>query len=88
MFCEQVGGSLHGWTSPNIEVIDELIGYNPEEITDTDGVGDLETRISHSSVIFEVTVDLVYFDDDQGTLPDGYVHDYSMKLKPLIKKHV
>ena len=29
-----------------------------------------------------------YFDDDPGTLPAGYVPDYSVKLKPLTKKQV
>ena len=88
MLCDQVEGSLHGWTPHNTEVIDSLVGYNPEEITDTYGVGDLETGTSHSVGIFEVTADLVYFDDDPGTLPAGYVHDYSVKLKPLTKKQV
>ena len=29
-----------------------------------------------------------YFDDDPGTLPGGYVPDYSVKLRPLTKKQV
>ena len=29
-----------------------------------------------------------YFDDDPGTLPAGYITDYSVKLKPLTKKQV
>ena len=41
MLREQVEGYLHGWTPPNTEVVDSLIGYNPEEITDTDCVSDL-----------------------------------------------
>ena len=40
MLREQVEGSFHSWTPPNTEAIDSLIGYNPEGITDTDGVGD------------------------------------------------
>ena len=40
MLREQVEVFLHVWTPINNEVIDSLIGYNPEEINDTDGVGD------------------------------------------------
>ena len=29
-----------------------------------------------------------YFDDYPGTLSDGYVPDYSVRLKPLTKKQV
>ena len=75
MLREKVEGCLHYCTPPNTEVIVSLMGYNPEEITDTYGVGDLETGISHSVGIFEGTADLDCFDDNPGTLPAGYIPD-------------